>query len=137
MTAQRPKLQAYIQLLEIKQDLLLMRSAASEFRLSSPNLVDAAISRSNKLFLVLDDLLHSALDICMAERSTSMSQVIDGIRSQDGSGTSSGPGRSENLDLFGEDVGEIPTTPGILKLDDETLGKLLRNFARIYRPDDA
>lgn len=137
MTAQRPKLQAYIQLLEIKHDLLLMRSAASEFQQSYPSLVHAAISQSNKLFLVVEDLLHLALDTCMAERSTSMSQVIDGIRSHDGSGTSSDPGRSENLDLFGGDVGEIRTTQGILRLDDETLGRILRIYARQSRPDDA
>ena len=132
MTAQRPKLQAYIQLLDLKHALLLVRSAASEFQQSSPNLVDAVISRSNKLFLAVEDLLHLSLSICMAERSTSMSQVIGETTSQNGFGENLDPGQNENSDLFGEDVGAIHTTQGILRLDDETLIKLLTIYARNF-----
>lgn len=130
----------FLRLRDIKRDLLLLLSDLREFRLLSPDMVQDVRWPNNDSLYALKDLEQLIQDTLQDALSISMSRAGTETTSQNGFGESLDPGLSANWDLFGVDVGEIPTTRATFRpltdLEEQILVKILTVYGA-QRRDDA
>lgn len=140
MTRPRRLWQLFLRLREIRREFLLVLLELREYRLLSPDMVRSVRLKNNNFLCALRDLEQLIQNTLQDALSTSISRAGTETTSQNGSGESLDPGLSANLDLSGEDVGEIPTTRGTFRpltdLEEQILVKILTVYGA-QRRDDA
>lgn len=132
--------QLFLRLREIRRELSSVLSELREYRLLSPDMVQGVRLTNSETLFALRDLERLIQNTLQDALSTSISRVGTETTSQNGSGESLDPGLNANLDLFGEDDGEIPTTRGTFRpltdLEEQILVKILTVYGA-QRRDDA
>lgn len=140
MTRLRRLWQLFLRLRDIRRDLSLVLLELREYRLLSPDMVHGVRLPNSDSSFALRDLEQLIQNTLQGMLSTSISRVGTETTSHNGFGESLDPGPNANLDLSGEDDGEIPTTRGTFRpltdLEEQILVKILTVYGA-QRRDDA